>query len=137
RKAIEASRHEIETALDRDDFDTACSKAQEAIQKFPNEHNLEKLAELAEKQRSLAKRKRFIDEHLVQARKLLEQGHIQEALAILQSAQEKTGGDPHIESLLGVVRETFERQRVEARKSDYLRRAKDLLRRKEYAECIA
>ncbi len=137
RKAIEASRHEIETALDRDDFDTACSKAQEAIQKFPDERSLEKLAELAEKQRSLAKRKRFIDEHLVQARKLLEQGHIQEALAILQSAQEKTGGDPHIESLLGVVRETFERQRVEARKSDYLRRAKDLLRRKEYAECIA
>src|SRR5262249_53087709 len=68
--------------------------------------------------------------------KLLEVGGTEEALQILQSAQASVGGDPHVESLLGVVRETLEQQRIEARKTDYLRRARDLLRRKDYEECI-
>lgn len=136
RRSVEAARHEIEAALNRDEFDLACGKAQSAVQEFPDDRGLQKLAELAEKQRSLAERRHYIDEQVGEARKLLEVGRTEEALDILQSAQEAIGGDPHVESLLGVVRETLERQRVEARKAEYLRRAKDFLHRKEYEDCI-
>ena len=136
RKELDNFKREIEADLDRDDFQAACSKAEAALDQFPDDRSLQKLKDLAEKQRALAERKYFIDEQVAEARKLLEAGRHEEVLQLLQTAQQKVGGDAHLESLLVIVRETIQRQRAEAQKAEYLHRAKDLLRRKEYAQAV-
>jgi eukaryotic-like serine/threonine-protein kinase len=136
RRELESLKREIETDLDRDDFGAACTRAESALQQFPGDRGLQKLKELANKQRALSERKQFIDEQVTQARRLLEAGRTEEALQLLQSAQQKVAGNQHLESLLVIVRETLARQRVEAHKAEYLRRAKDFLRRENYSEAI-
>jgi len=63
--------HEVEDALNRDDYRTACLKADEGLARFPEERNLLKLKALADRQRQLEERKQFIDEQLAVARKHL------------------------------------------------------------------
>src|SRR3954447_14536157 len=136
RKALESIKQEIEGDLDRDDFQLALTRADAALQDFPDDRGLQKLRELAQKQRILAEKKSFVKEQLSRARKLLETGHTNDALDLLQSSRDQVGTDPQLDSLMVVVRETMERQQVEAKKQEYLRRAKDYLRAKQYADAI-
>ncbi|HKS72887.1 MAG TPA: protein kinase [Terriglobales bacterium] len=136
RKALDTAKREIEADLDRDDFQQACTRAEAALQEFPDDRGLQKLKVLADKQRQLAERKLYIEEQVSRARKLLEAGRTDEVLELLQAAKQTVGTDPHLDSLLVVVRDTLERQRTEARKQEFLRRAKDQLRLKQYSEVI-
>jgi serine/threonine-protein kinase len=136
RKALETAKREIEADLDRDDFQQATSRADAALKEFPEDRGLQKLRDLAEKQRAFAERKSFIRDSISQSRALLESGQAEQALQALQTAHGKVGAEPQLESFIVVVRETIERHRVEARKSELLRRAKDQLRLKEYDGAI-
>jgi serine/threonine-protein kinase len=136
RKALETAKREIEADLDRDDFQQATARADAALHEFPDDRGLQKLRDLAEKQRVFAERKSFIKDQISQSRTLLESGEAEHALEALQTARDKIGGDPQLESFIAVVRETIERQRVEVRKSEILRQAKDQLRLKEYDAAI-
>jgi serine/threonine protein kinase len=136
RKELETIKQEIEGDLDRDDYQLALTRADTALQEFPDDRGLQKLRELAQKQRILAEKKSFVRDQISRARKLLETGGTKEALEVLQSSRDQVGTDPQLDSLMVVVRETLERQQLEARKQDYLRRAKDHLRAKQYAEAI-
>jgi len=137
RKALEAIKREIEGDLDRDDFQLAFLRAETALEEYPEDRSLQKLKELAQKQRIFAERKSFIKDQISQSRTLVESGKAQEALELLQAAREKVGSDPQLESLMVVVRETIERQRIEAKKAEFLRQAKDQLRLKQYDSAIA
>jgi len=136
RRDLEMITHQIEEALNRDDYVAACEKADEGLQRFPEERTLSKLKSLAEKQRHLAERKQFVDEQLNYARTLVEQGRNEELLSVLQSALEKTGPEPRLQSLLLIVRENVEHERGERRKAELLKKAKDALSRKSYDEAI-
>jgi eukaryotic-like serine/threonine-protein kinase len=136
RRALEAITREIEEALNRDDYVAACQKADEGLQSFPGERTLSKLRSLAEKQRRLAERKRFVDDQLDHARTLVEQGRNEELLSLLESALEKTGPEPRFHSLLLIVRENVAHERSERRKAEYLHKAKAALSRKSYEEAI-
>ena len=136
RRDLEIITHQIEEALNRDDYVAACEKADEGLQRFPEERTLSKLKSLAEKQRHLAERKQFVDEQLNYARTLVEQGRNEELLSVLQSALEKTGPEPRLQSLLLIVRENVEHERGERRKAELLKKAKDALSRKSYDEAI-
>jgi eukaryotic-like serine/threonine-protein kinase len=136
RHDLEMITHQIEEALNRDDYVAACQKADEGLQRFPEERTLSKLKSLAEKQRHLAERKQFVDEQLNYARTLVEQGRNEELLNVLQSALEKTGPEPRLQSLLLIVRENVEHERGERRKAELLKKAKDALSRKSYDEAI-
>jgi serine/threonine-protein kinase len=136
RRDLEMITHQIEEALNRDDYVAACQKADEGLERFPEERTLSKLKSLAEKQRHLAERKQFVDEQLNYARTLVEQGRNEELLSVLQSALEKTGPEPRLQSLLLIVRENVEHERGERRKAELLKRAKDALSRKSYDEAI-
>jgi len=136
RRDLEIITHQIEEALNRDDYVAACQKADQGLQRFPEERTLSKLKSLAEKQRQLAERKQFVDEQLNYARTLVEQGRNEELLSVLQSAVEKTGPEPRLQSLLLIVRENVEHERSERRKAEYLQKAKDALSRKSYDEAI-
>jgi tetratricopeptide (TPR) repeat protein len=136
RKSLEAIKREIEGDLDKDDFQLALTRAEAALQEFPDDRGLLKLRDLAQKQRIFAERNYYIKEQLSRARKLLESGRTDEVVELLQTAREQVGTDPQLDSLMVVVRETLERQRLEARKLEYLRRAKDQLRLKQYSEAV-
>src|SRR6201993_379677 len=136
RRDLEMITHQIEEALNRDDYVAACEKADEGLQRFPEERTLSKLKSLAEKQRHLAERKQFVDEQLNYARTLVEQGRNEELLSVLQSALEKTGPEPRLQSLLLIVRENVEHERGERRKAELLKKAKDALSRRSYDETI-
>ena len=132
RRELEQVSREIENALSRDDYSTASKLTGEGLAKFPNEPRLLKLLDLVERQRRSRERKQFIDEQLTSARKLLEQNRTEELIALLEAALNKTGPDATLESLLRAVREQREREKLETRKNDYLRNAKDQLRAKDY-----
>ena len=136
RQELESINHEIEEALDHDDFVTAGETIDLGLRKFPEDRTLLKLKALAEKQRQVSERRQFINDQLAQARALIQAGRNQEVLKLLDSAIQRVGNDPHLQSLQGIVRETVERERVEQRKGDILQRAKECLRRKEFSEAI-
>jgi hypothetical protein len=136
RRELETITHQIEEALNRDDFDAACQRADQGLRRFPEERTLSKLKSLAEKQRQVAERKQFVDQQLNHARTLAEQGRNEELLSVLEAALAKTGPEPRLQSLLLIVRENVEHERSEHRKAEYLQRAKDALGRKSYDEAI-
>ena len=136
RRELEAITHEIEDALNRDDYETARLKAHEGLERFPADHALAKLKSLAEKQRQAAERKRSIDHQLIHARKLLEEGRSEELLGLLESAVTTFGPEPRLESLLLIVRENVERERIECRKAELLKLGREALRRKDYDQAI-
>jgi serine/threonine-protein kinase len=137
RRELEDWNRETEDALSRDDFETALSKLDSALARFPQESALLKLRELVEKRRLAAARKQFIDQQLLSARKLLENGHSEPLLPLLEGALEKVGPDPRLESLLAVVRANVEREKFEQRKTELLQRTKDLLRDQAFKEAIS
>jgi len=136
RKDLEAITSDIEDALNRDDYRNACLKADEGLARFPDERTLLKLKALAERQRQIEERKQFIDEQLALARKLLQESRNEELLTALEATLAKTGPEPRLQSLLTIVTENVQRERLERRKAEYLQKAKEFLRNKEYDSAI-
>jgi serine/threonine-protein kinase len=136
RKDLEAISREIEDALNRDDYRAACEKADEGLTRFPDERTLVKLKALAERQRQIEERKQFIDEQLAVSRKLLQEGRNEELLTLLEGALEKIGPEPRLQSLLTIVKENVQRDRQERKKNEYLQKAKESLRNKDYDSAI-
>ena len=125
RRDLEALTHEVEDALNRDDYRTACQKADEGLARFPDERNLLKLKALADRQRQVEERKQFIDEQLAGARKLMQEGRNEELQQNLEKAIAQIGPEPRLQSLLAVVRENVQRDRMEQRKTEGLQSARN------------
>jgi serine/threonine-protein kinase len=136
RKEIEVATREIESALNSDDYRGACQKAEEALSRFPEERTIIKLKALAERQRQIEERRQLVEEQLALARKLLQANRNDELLASLEATIAKIGPEPRLQSLLGVVTENVQRERLERRKSEALQRARELLRRQQYDSAI-
>ncbi len=136
RRELQEATAQIEDALNSDDFARALSVADVVLQKFPNDTGLLKLKAMAEKQRDAGAKKRFVEEQLTGARKLLDAGKAREAQTQLEKAAKKAPGDARLASLLSFVRETLERQEQEEEKSHALQEAKEALRRKDYDAAV-
>jgi serine/threonine-protein kinase len=115
RRELDALMREIEDALNRDDYRSACEKADEGLARFPDEPNLLKLKALADRQRQLEDRKHFVDEQLVKARQMLQAGCNQELQVELENVISQIGPEPRLLSLLAIVAENLRRQRTEQR----------------------
>src|SRR3954469_25673432 len=136
RRELERIVTEIEEALAKDDFAGASAKAEAALQKHTNEPALLKLKALADKQRDAAERRKFIDEQMAVARKLLDGGRAGEALALLEQAAQKVPGESRLQSLLAIVRDSADRERNEKIKQQYVQKAKEAMRHKDYAVAV-
>ena len=136
RRELEALTHEVEDALNRDDYRTACLKADEGLARFPEERNLLKLKALADRQRQIEERKQFIDEQLAVARKYLQEGRNEELQEKLEKAITQIGPEPRLQSLLAVVRENVQRERQERRKNEAVQKAKESLRSQAFDDAI-
>src|SRR5260370_1799104 len=136
RRELQEMVSAIEDALAADDPNKAAEQAEAALQKFPSDPGLLKLKAMAEKQREQNEKQRFNEAQSSAARKLLDSGKPQEALAVLERASQKVPGDPRLQSVLAIVRDSAERQEVEERKSKVIQEAKDALRRKDFDSAI-
>ncbi len=132
RKEMDKLVSEIEDSLNRDDYATACTKADAALHKYPSDPGLLKLKALADKQREAGERKKFVEEQVTAARKLLDSGKAADALALLEKAAQKAPGDSRLQSLLAIVRESAEREKSERTKEEFIAKAKECIRKKDY-----
>ena len=132
RKDLDRFTSEINDAISRDDYEAACNTANEALLKFPNDPSLLKLKTMAEKQLEATGRRKLADEQMAAARKLLDAGKAGEALALLEQAVKKAPGDARMQSMLARVRDAAESEKTEQIKADYLHKAKEALKKKDY-----
>jgi hypothetical protein len=84
RREIEEISRRIEEALNQDDHESACREASEGLGRFPGDRTLLRLLGIAEKQRQVAERKKFVDDQLANARKLMQEKRYEE----LQQSQD-------------------------------------------------
>ena len=136
RRDLEKFTNEIEDALSREDFPVAHDKVEQALQKFANDPGLLKLKALTEKQREAGEKKKFVEEQMAAARKLLDSGKAAEAQAALEKASQKAPGETRLRSLLAIVRESAEQEKTEKRVTDYVQKANEARRRKDYDAAI-
>jgi serine/threonine-protein kinase len=136
RRDLEKFTNEIEDALARENYTVACAKVDEGLQKFPSEPSLLKLKALAEKQRDAGEKKKFVEEQMAAARKLLDAGKPSEAIALLEKASTRVPGDARLRSLLAIVRESAEQEKTEKLKSDFIQKANEARRKKDFAGAI-
>ena len=79
----------MEDALARDDYPAAAAKVDEALQKFPSDPGLLKLKSLTDKAKETGEKKKFVEEQMATARKLLDANKAGDALQVLEKASAK------------------------------------------------
>src|SRR5882724_8106284 len=136
RKELERFTGEIEEALAKDDAKAAVAKADEALKRFANDPALLKLKALADKQRESSEKKKFVEEQMAIARKLLDGGQAADALEVLQKAAVKVPGDTKLKSFINMVREAAESEKAEQIKEGYIQKAKEAIGKKDYAAAV-
>jgi serine/threonine protein kinase len=136
RRELEALTNEVQDALNSDDYRTACRKADEGLAQFPEDRNLVKLKALAERQRQIDERRQFVDELLVEARKLIQAGRNLELQETVEKAISQIGPEPRLQSLLSVVRENIQRDRMKQQKIEGLQRARQSLDNQAFDDAI-
>ena len=118
RRALEETCSEIEDLLNRDEYAAACSKADRALQQFPEDLGLLKLRSFAEKQREAWTRRLFIDAQIKTARQLVNADQLTRAQAVLNEALERYPEDPGLFSLLATVTDSIAQQQAQLREAE-------------------
>lgn len=136
RKELEALIREVEDALNRDDYQAACAKSSEGLSRYPGERTLLKLQILAEKQKQAEERKQFVDERLAVARTMLQEKRNEELLKSLEGTLAEIGPEPRLQSLLSIVRENVQRERLEKRRAECLQKASGFLHSQEFDDAL-
>src|SRR5579859_1658991 len=136
RKDLEKFTNEVEDALSREDYQAACDKVEQGLQKFANDPALLKLKALTDKQREAGERKKFVEEQMAAARKLLDAGKAAEAQVILDKASQKYPGEARLRSLLAIVRDSAEQEKTEKIKAEYIQKANEARRKKDFEGAV-
>ncbi len=118
RRSLEEACSEIEELLNRDEYAAACSKADAALQQFPEDLGLLKLRGFAEKQREAWTRRLFVESQILTARQLVEAGQLVRAQGVLNEALERYADDPGLFSLLATVTDSIARQESQRREAE-------------------
>ena len=116
RSETEELRRQIEAALVHEDYATAVAKAEEGLQKFPQEQSLLKLKVLAESQRVRVEQKEFVREQFAVASSLADSGQLLQALAVLDRALQRAPGNGELETLRSTVRDRVAAEESEQQK---------------------
>jgi len=136
RKELEQFSSEIGEALNRNDYNLACAKVAEALERFPNDRGLLKLKALADKARENSERRAYVESQVSLARRLLEEKRSAEAIVPLQEALAKYPDEFVLQSMYSLFTEYLERDRTEQFKTKITQQAKEAIRRKAYEEAI-
>jgi eukaryotic-like serine/threonine-protein kinase len=117
RSEAEEMCRQIEAALIQEDYSTAVARADEGLQKFPQERSLIKLKVLAEAQRGRVEQKKYVREQFATASALADSGQVPEALATLDRALHKVPGSSELETLRATLRDRVAAEEAEQRKA--------------------
>lgn len=117
RSEAEEMCRQIEAALIQEDYSTAVARADEGLQKFPQERSLIKLKVLAEAQRGRVEQKKYVREQFAAASALADSGQVPEALAALDRALQKFPGSSELETLRATLRDRVAAEEAEQRKA--------------------
>jgi serine/threonine protein kinase len=113
RKEIEQIEHEIRQAIRNEDFLLATELCDSAPARFADEPSLLNLKGVAENQQKIRKKRRFVEEQSILARRRVDEGSYEGAIQVLQSALQQYPGEPNLEALLGIIRIELDRTRKE------------------------
>ena len=137
RRDLERLTIEIEDALNRNNYDQACAKAVEGLSNYPDDRGLKKLKAEAEKELAAREKRRYVEEKISLAQKLVKESKPDAALVTLQEALEKYPAELGLQSMLALVRENLERERIEQKKSECILKAREAIRRRDFAQAIS
>jgi Protein kinase domain/PEGA domain len=101
---------EIHGALRAEDFASAYTICEVGLGSFPNDPTLLRLRSIAEKQREVAERRRFVQDQSLAAKELLDSYDFADAIKLLQAALQKLPAEPNLEALLQLARTEADRQ---------------------------
>jgi hypothetical protein len=110
RKDLLDLTDQIHGALRAEDFSSAYTICEVGLGSFPNEPTLQRLKAIAEKQREVAERRRFVQDQSLAAKELLDRGDFGAAIKRLETALTKLPAEPNLEALLTLARTESERQ---------------------------
>jgi serine/threonine protein kinase len=110
RKDLLDLTDQIHGALRAEDFSSAYTISEVGLGSFPNEPTLQRLKSIAEKQRDVAERRRFVQDQSLAAKELLDRGEFSAAIKMLEAALTKLPTEPNLEALLALARTESERQ---------------------------
>ena len=136
RRELERFNHEVQEAIDRDDYKAASAKAAEALGKFPHEAGLARLKELADAQIEIAAQKEFVRNQTAAVQELLDSGQTQHAMDAVEKALQKVPGNARLESLRELIHNRMIIERTQADKATCLRQANDAISLGRYPDAI-
>jgi hypothetical protein len=110
RKDLLDLTDQIHGALRAEDFSSAYTICEVGLGSFPNEPTLQRLKSIAEKQRDIAVRRRFVQDQSLAAKELLDRSDFDAAIKILEAALQKLPAEPNLEALLALAHTESERQ---------------------------
>src|SRR3984957_6251091 len=122
RKDLLDLTDQIHGALRAEDFSSAYTICEVGLGSFPNEPTLQRLKSIAEKQRDIAERRRFVQDQSLAAKELLDRADFSAAIRILEAALQRLPAEPNLEALLVLARTESEQQSVD-RQSQAVREA--------------
>ncbi len=113
RKDLLDLTDQIHGALRAEDFSSAYTICEVGLGSFPNEPTLQRLKLIAEKQRDVAERRRFVQDQSLAAKESLDRADFSAAIRILEAALQKLPAEPNLEALLALARTESEQQSVD------------------------
>ena len=110
RKDLLDLTDQIHGALRAEDFSSAYTICEVGLGSFPNEPTLQRLKSIAEKQRDIAERRRFVQDQSLAAKDLLDRSEFASAIKLLETALQKLPAEPNLEALLALAKTESQRQ---------------------------
>ena len=110
RKDLLDLTDQIHGALRAEDFSSAYTICEVGLGSFPNEPTLQRLKSIAEKQRDIAERRKFVQDQSLAAKELLDRADFSAAIRILEAALQKLPAEPNLQALLALARTESEQQ---------------------------
>jgi serine/threonine-protein kinase len=127
---------EIEHRLMENKLAAARDLAASAIRKFPGDERLVRLKAAADEAYEQQERRTYIEQHILSASRLVDEGQAIDALKLLQETERLFPGDRRLMEYLAVVREAAARETADRDKKGFLIRAGAAIRRKSFQEAI-
>ncbi len=113
RKDLLDLTDQIHDALRAEDFSSAYTICEVGLGSYPNEPTLQRLKSIAEKQRDIAERRRFVQDQSLAAKESLDRADFGSAIRLLEAALQKLPAEPNLEALLALARTESEQQSVD------------------------
>jgi serine/threonine-protein kinase len=149
-KAMVAAGHEQETRkrqlqqlcgsiqqeLEANNLRVARDLAEKALRAFPGEPTLLRMKSAAESQIEAEERRKYIEDRIASASKLLERDEPSRALSLIQEASRQFPTDTRLRDFLQMLRQAVQQEAVKREQLDLLAQARAAMQQKRFADAV-